>query len=61
MARGQVIRSNKHRNSNYFKQCRTSEDEVIWDIEVEKNGLFEIELNYACSESTIGSELKTGI
>jgi arylsulfatase A-like enzyme len=56
--KGQVIRSNKHPNSSYFKQWRTSEDEVIWDIEVEKNGLFEVEIYYACSESTVGSEVK---
>jgi hypothetical protein len=56
--KGQIIRSNKHPNSSYFKQWRTSEDEVIWDIEVEKNGLFEVEFYYACSELNIGSEIK---
>jgi arylsulfatase A-like enzyme len=56
--KGQIIRSNKHPNSSYFKQWRTSEDEVIWNIEVEKNGLFEVEFYYACSEFNIGSEVK---
>jgi hypothetical protein len=56
--KGQVIRSNKHPNSSYFKQWRTSEDEIIWDIEVEKSGQFEVEFYYACSELNIGSEIK---
>jgi hypothetical protein len=56
--KGQITRSNKHPNSSYFKQWRTSEDEVIWNIEVEKNGLFEVEFYYACSEFNIGSEVK---
>jgi hypothetical protein len=56
--KGQIIRSNKHPNSSYFKQWRTVEDEVIWDIDVEKSGQFEVEFYYACSELNIGSEIK---
>jgi hypothetical protein len=29
--KGNVIRSNKHPNSSYFKQWRNSADEVVWD------------------------------
>ena len=56
--KGQIIRSNKHPNSSYFKQWRNSADEVVWDIEVEQNGLFEVEIYYACSRENIGSTMK---
>ena len=57
-AKGNIVRSNKHPNSSYFKQWRNSADEVVWDIEVEQNGLFEVEIYYACSNENIGSTMK---
>ncbi len=56
--KGNIIRSNKHPNSSYFKQWRNSEDEIIWDVEVEEKGTFEVELYYACSKDNVGSTVK---
>ena len=56
--KGNILRSNKHPNSSYFKQWRTADDEVVWNIEVEKDGVFEVEFYYACTKLNIGSEIK---
>lgn len=56
-AKGNIIRSNKHPNSSYFKQWRNSEDEIFWNVEVQETGIFDVELYYACSKENIGSEL----
>jgi len=56
--KGNIVRSNRFPNSSYFKQWRTKEDKVIWDIEVEEDGEFEVEIYYACSEGNVGSEMR---
>lgn len=56
--KGSIVRSNKYPNSSYFTQWKTANDEVVWNVEVEKDGVFEVEFYYACSKLNIGSEIK---
>ena len=57
-AKGNIIRSSKHPNDSYFKGWKSTNDKIFWNIEVEAEGLFEVEFYYACSEKNIGSEIE---
>lgn len=55
---GNIIRSSKHPNDSYFLGWKSATDKITWNVEVEEDGLFEIEVFYACSEKNIGTELE---
>ncbi len=57
-ASGNIIRSSKHPNDSYFKGWNSTNDKIYWNVEVEADGLFEVEVYYACSEKNIGSEIQ---
>jgi arylsulfatase A-like enzyme len=57
-ARGNIVRSSIHPNDSYYKQWRSTEDSILWDIEVLEKGEFEIEFYYACSEKNIGTKIE---
>ena len=57
-ASGNIIRSSKHPNDSYFKGWKSTNDKIYWNVEVEADGLFEVEVYYACSEKNIGSEIQ---
>jgi len=55
---GNIIRSSKHPNDSYFLGWKSTTDKITWNVEVEEDGIFEIEVFYACSEKNIGTELE---
>ncbi len=57
-ASGNIIRSSKHPNDSYFLGWKSTQDKITWNVEVESDGIFEIEVYYACSEKNIGSILE---
>jgi hypothetical protein len=57
-AKGNIIRSSKHPNDSYFLGWKSTEDKITWNVEVESDGIFEVEVYYACSEKNIGSILQ---
>jgi arylsulfatase A-like enzyme len=57
-AKGNIIRSSKHPNDSYFLGWESTEDKITWNVEVESDGMFEVEVYYACSEKNIGSILQ---
>jgi hypothetical protein len=57
-AKGNIIRSSKHPNDSYFLGWKSTEDKITWNVEVESDGIFEVEVYYACSEKNIGSILE---
>jgi len=57
-AKGNIIRSSKHPNDSYFKGWKSTDDKILWNIEVESDGLFEVEVYYVCTEKNVGSEIE---
>jgi arylsulfatase A-like enzyme len=55
---GNIKRSSKHPNDSYFLGWKSSTDKITWNVEVEEDGIFEIEVFYACSEKNIGTALE---
>lgn len=61
-AKGGVMRSNKHYNSTYFTNWRTTADSIHWDVEVASQGRYRAKIYYTCPEADAGStvELRCG-
>jgi arylsulfatase A-like enzyme len=54
---GNIKRSNQFPNDSHLANWLTNEDYISWDVALEKEGIFEIEVYYACSKENIGTEL----
>ena len=52
---GGIKRSNKFPNCSYFTNWTDEDDYLSWEVEVGKEGTYEIELWYACPEKDLGS------
>jgi arylsulfatase A-like enzyme len=55
LAHGNIKRSNKFPNCSFFTNWISLEDQITWDIEVVKDGDFEVELYYTCPKGDEGS------
>jgi len=55
---GAIERSAAAPNCSYFTNWKSSEDKVTWPVEVLAAGNFDVEVHYACPESSVGSELE---
>jgi hypothetical protein len=56
--RGDVERSNRYPNSSYFRNWNKPDDEIVWDVEVEREGLYEVEAFYACPPADVGATVE---
>ena len=58
--RGGIQRSNRFPNCSYFRNWKSIEDEITWDIEVDAKGAGEyaVEIHYACAEPDVGSTVE---
>lgn len=54
---GEVSRSAKAPNCSYFTNWKTTNDKMTWDVEIVEGGNFEVEMFYACTENSVGSEV----
>jgi arylsulfatase A-like enzyme len=55
IAHGGIKRSNKFPNCSYFTNWTKEEDYISWEVEVGKDGTYEVELWYACPKKDVGS------
>jgi hypothetical protein len=61
-AHGNIERSNRYPNNSFFKNWKSVNDSITWDVEVLADGHFDVELYYTASEENLGSivELSLG-
>ena len=52
---GGIKRSNKFPNCSYFTNWTKEDDYLSWEVEVGKEGTYEVELWYACPKKDLGS------
>lgn len=56
---GSVVRSNRFPNCTYMTHWTAApEDRITWDVEVLQEGTFEVQMYYACSQQSVGSQLE---
>jgi hypothetical protein len=56
-AHGNIKRSNQHPNDSHMTNWLSKEDFISWEVALEQEGDFEINLYYACSKENVGTEL----
>lgn len=61
IAHGNITRSNRFPNCSYFSQWTSTEDKITWSAEVAADGVYEVELHYACPAADIGSTIELRI
>jgi arylsulfatase A-like enzyme len=52
---GNIVRSNRWPNSSFFTNWTSTEDRIIWDVEVLADGWFDVEIYYTCPPRETGS------
>jgi arylsulfatase A-like enzyme len=57
LGHGNIKRSNQFPNDSHLTNWLTKEDFISWDVALEKEGNFKIDVYYSCSKDNIGSEL----
>jgi hypothetical protein len=57
-SRGNVQRSNRHKNSTYFTNWTATDDEIAWDVEVVTAGRFVATAYYTCPEADVGAQVE---
>lgn len=55
LASGAIRRSNRFPNCSFFTNWKSIEDSITWKVEVPADGIFEVELYYACGKEDVGS------
>jgi hypothetical protein len=55
IAHGNIKRSNKFPNCSYFYNWTNPDDKITWTAEVDADGLFDVEIHYACPKADVGS------
>ncbi len=55
---GNIVRSARAPNCSYFTNWTTPEDKMTWPVEVLESGNFEVDMYYACPESSVGTEVE---
>lgn len=58
---GGIKRSNQHPNSTFFTNWKTTNDAIVWEIDVLDAGDFEAELDYACPAADLGSTVRLSL
>ena len=61
VAQGNIKRSNRFPNCSYFANWTSLEDKITWSAEVATDGIYEVELHYACPAADIGSTIELSI
>ncbi len=55
---GGVQRSARAPNCSYFKNWKTAEDSITWEVEVVTAGEYEAMIHYACPQADVGSTIE---
>ncbi len=57
-ASGEIQRSNKYPNCSYFTNWTSLEETISWNVEVRHSGLYQVDLQYACPDADVGSDIQ---
>ena len=58
---GNIVRSNRHPNSTFMQNWTSTDDAIVWDVDVLADGEFEVTMHYACRPSSLGTELSLSL
>ena len=55
---GKIVRSNRFPNCTFMTEWTNTEDQITWELEVLGKGKYEVEMYYACPDSSVGTVLE---
>jgi arylsulfatase A-like enzyme len=55
---GNIRRSSPAPNCSYFVNWKSVEDRIVWNVEVQTTGRYEVVIDYTCPEESVGSLLE---
>lgn len=55
---GAIVRSNRYPNCSYFTNWKTTDDTIVWDVEVPADGIFDVEVYYTCPVADVGATIE---
>jgi arylsulfatase A-like enzyme len=55
---GKIVRSNRFPNCTFMTQWSSTTDTITWDLEVLGDAEYEVQMYYACPESSVGTVLE---
>lgn len=58
---GEVTRSSSAPNSSYFVNWRATEDRIVWHVEVQTAGRYEVTIDYTCPLDDAGSLIELSL
>jgi hypothetical protein len=58
---GSIVRSNRFPNCTYMTEWTDTQSEISWDVDVLSEGRHEVQMYYACPESSVGTQLELSI
>lgn len=61
IGQGSIQRSNKYPNDAFFTQWKSTNDAILWPVEILGEGIFEVTIFYTCAPENIGCTIELGI
>ncbi|MDG2223485.1 MAG: arylsulfatase [Rubripirellula sp.] len=58
---GKIVRSNRYPNCTFMTEWTNTDDQITWDLEVLSKGKYEVEMYYACPDSSVGTVLELSL
>lgn len=58
ISHGSIKRSNRFPNDSFFTNWSNTNDSITWDVDVLKEGTFEVQLYYTVSEENLGASVQ---
>lgn len=55
---GQIQRSAPAPNCSYFRNWKSTDDSITWDVEVLTGGQYEVTIHYTCPQADVGSTIE---
>jgi arylsulfatase A-like enzyme len=60
-AHGNIERSNRFPNCSYFTNWTSTDDFLSWDVQVQADGLYEVQVYYTCPAADVGSTIELAL
>lgn len=61
IATGNIKRSNRFPNASFFTNWTSTQDAIVWDVEVLAAGDFDVVVYYTCPEKDVGATVQLGL
>jgi hypothetical protein len=58
---GGVTRSSSAPNSSYFINWTSTQDKLVWNVDVQQDGNYEVTIDYTCPASDVGSRIELSL